>query len=125
MTNEDYRQELRNAKQSLTELYTHREKLDAGITKKIKRIKQIQKQLSTQHRANGLVITDHALLRYAEIVLGFEPERYLETLTEQASIIHDLLGDGKYPLDDGITAVIKNRSIITIIPNDEDDSRSK
>lgn len=58
-------------------------------------------------------ITDHAILRYCERLLGFDLELIRGQILK--SIPADKLIDGKYPLIEGGKAVIKNKRVVTII----------
>jgi hypothetical protein len=79
--------------------------------------KRLRDALAAGHR-QCLVVSDHALLRYAERVLGFDPTevvRAIERDVEQPAV---LLGDGTFPFLDGrYLAVVKDRTVVTIKPS--------
>ena len=57
-------------------------------------------------------ISDHALLRYFERVLGFDVDDYRLDLQERLSVG---ISNGKLPIDDN-TAVINDNVVVSIIP---------
>jgi predicted nucleic acid-binding Zn-ribbon protein len=61
-------------------------------------------------------VTEHALLRYAERALGFDAKALTETITAEVEPLVQKLGDGKYPLKDGLLAVVKGKAVITVEP---------
>lgn len=61
-------------------------------------------------------VTDHAILRYCERLLGFDLELVKSQILKSIPENHiDKLIDGKYPLIEGGKAVIKNHRIVTIV----------
>lgn len=66
-------------------------------------------------------VSDHALVRYLERVMGVDVEsvrrRILET--NQVGQMIDVLGDANVPLGEGAVAVVKNRCVVTIKTRDE------
>lgn len=66
------------------------------------------------------VITEHALLRYIAAVADLDLEEVKETLLNDKvkDQIH-ALKSGKFPIGDGMRAVVKNNTIVTVLPKDE------
>ncbi len=67
-------------------------------------------------RPLDLVVTDHALLRYAERVLDFDTPQIVAMIRDKVAPTVYLLGDGEFPLCPGFVAVVKNRTVVTIMP---------
>ena len=60
------------------------------------------------------IVTEHAMLRYIERVLGINLEEVkMQILNEKTLAMINSLGSGKFP-GDGYKVVVKNRSVITI-----------
>lgn len=76
-------------------------------------------ELQTNLRAGKIMevaVTDHALLRYAERVLGFDSGEVVTKIRDRVGPCVAVLGDGKFPVCDGHVAVVKNRVVVTIEP---------
>lgn len=69
---------------------------------------------------NGpIAVSDHALLRYAERFMGLDRYAIIEKLsTPGLARVVDKLGDGQYPLGNGLRVQVKGRTIVTVIPED-------
>lgn len=67
-------------------------------------------------RAREIVVSDHAILRYAERVLGLDANEIRMTIQAQVAPLAHALGDGNYPLGGDCKAVVKNRVVVSIVP---------
>ena len=76
-------------------------------------------QLDTLLGKETIVVSDHALMRYCERVLGINMDEVKEKiLTESAMGLIDKLkaGDGQYPVKEGDFVIrLKNKTVVTII----------
>lgn len=64
-------------------------------------------------------VSEHALLRYAERVLGFDSEEITGMILTEANIeAINTLRDCKLPLPNGATAIIKEKTVVTILPKE-------
>lgn len=63
-----------------------------------------------------LVITDHAIVRYVERHLGFDVQEFVALVQKKLVPAAAVLGDGDFPLTDGLVAVVRNKTVITIKP---------
>ena len=63
---------------------------------------------------SNFTITDHALIRYFERILGVDLTEIKKKLTAEVGGVAVKLGDGKYPLSEGGQAVVLNNKIVTI-----------
>lgn len=67
-----------------------------------------------------LQITDHALFRYSERALGFEPEIWRRHIRNQIDKAASTLGDGHYAIDNGeLYAVVKDNAVVTVITKEQ------
>lgn len=67
-------------------------------------------------RAREIVVSDHAVLRYAERALGLDANAIRMTIAAQVAPLAHALGDGTYPVDGECKAVVKNRVVVSIVP---------
>lgn len=67
-------------------------------------------------RQRELYITEHALLRYAERVLGFNVEEAKARIRGQVATLAFALGDGKYPVEGCGLALVTGNTVKTILP---------
>jgi hypothetical protein len=63
-----------------------------------------------------LAVSEHALLRYAERVLGLDTSEVVRAIEHAVAPAATILGDGTYPLTPGLVAVVKGRTVVTIKP---------
>lgn len=62
-------------------------------------------------------VTDHAVLRYLERVCGVNVEQVRNMiLSPENRKTIARLGNGKFPLGNGCTAVVVNEVVVTIVP---------
>lgn len=81
----------------------------------------IQKEYNTlsneinKLKKSELNVSEHALLRTAERVFGYDSDKVKKIITNAVSEIHKTIGDGEYPVSElGIIVVIKNNNVITV-----------
>ena len=117
------------AETTLKGLKTRKSKVDAEITliqseiENKKKEFNNKKQLSNNLKAKienlneeGLIISEHAILRYIERVIGLDMEELKAKILDESIVsYHRELGNGVYPLTNtDKKAVIKNNTIVTI-----------
>ena len=62
-----------------------------------------------------LIVSDHAILRYIERIMGIDVDSIRNTIAnDKVQELVNTLGDAKVPIGDGAYAVVKNHSIVTI-----------
>ena len=61
-----------------------------------------------------LTISDHALIRYLERSVGVNTDEIRQSILDTIGSVSKL-GNGKFPIGDGIRAVVKDRVVVTII----------
>ena len=73
-----------------------------------------EKRDEVDRLSKTFIVSEHALLRYAERVMGVDFQLIKDAiLTEELKSQISLLGPGKYPIKDGV-AVVRGNTIITI-----------
>lgn len=101
---------------NLDALTLQRRSIDQQITAATKGLQTLRDKVrELEEAAEGLIVTEHAMLRYIERVFGIDLKelegRILTSrLLEQVS----QLGSGKFPIDDGVKAVVKGNKVVTI-----------
>lgn len=89
------------------------------IVAKEKLIKELKVKISNLKDDKNVIVSEHAILRYFERVLGFDlAEIQSKILTDS---VQDLIGklgsnSGQYPVKEGgFSVVLKEKTIVTII----------
>lgn len=102
-------------------LVAERDRLQAERDTAARAMKQCDKEISevaTQIKlatANP-VVSEHALLRYIERKLGVDLKACRrEILTDKLAEAIQTLGSGKYPIGDGMKAVVKQNVVVSVI----------
>lgn len=81
-------------------------------------IKNLDKQIE-ELTEKDLVVSEHAILRYLERKYSLDLEVIRQEIaTDTVKDQHKLLGAGKYPIGDGMKAVIKDNTIVSVIGKD-------
>lgn len=82
-------------------------------------IKSLREQVLALGNTSEFEVTDHAIIRYFERVLGIDIEAAKDNiLTPKIKEAATLLGGtGSFPSEDGFTVRMKNYTIITVIIN--------
>jgi len=80
-------------------------------------IKKFNAQIAKFGEKKGLIMTEHAILRYIERVELVPPEEVeAKVVDEELKRLYSILGDGTYPIYNKTNScVIKGGQIITII----------
>lgn len=81
-----------------------------------KGVSSLQRQIDTvKLLSKEPVVTEHAVLRYVERVMGFNIEQIKEEiLSDSMKSQIKTLGNGKYPVGEGCKAVVRDNTIVTI-----------
>lgn len=92
---------------------------EIGIVKK--RIEMFR-DISDNHLANKsgdgnrIEVTDHAVIRYIERVMGIDVGRIRDKISGgEVARCAKTIGDGRYPVEKGVKAVVKGGKVVTII----------
>lgn len=115
--------ELKQLKTRLTKLQVElkeAKEVMAESTRSYQKIQHTEKDLQTritilEKGAKELVVSEHAMLRYFERVMGVDLEEVKSIiLSETLQSQWKTLGNGKYPLQGTGKAVIKDSVVVTI-----------
>lgn len=68
-------------------------------------------------REGMIEISEHAVLRYAERVLGLNQDEVRATIVAKIAPFVRTLGDGKYPVGHGCVAVVHNGTVVSVVPS--------
>lgn len=113
----------------LKKLYGMRSELDVQL--KIAQIKAAERQRSCSKIRNNIkdlttqindlenseiTITEHAILRYLERTTTIDIEDVKKKiLNDETALLIGRLGSGRYPISGGLKAVVKGKSIVSVI----------
>lgn len=63
-----------------------------------------------------IVVSEHAMLRFLERAMGVDlDELSRRVLDDDTRALIDELGDGKYPIDEGLRAIVRNRVVVSVV----------
>ena len=79
---------------------------------KLNEIKRMEKELE-EIRTSEVKVTEHAIVRYFERILGFDIKAIEEKLKHGLDA-HETLGSGTYPNED-FRVVVKDNHIVTVL----------
>lgn len=91
--------------------------LQKKLSKKSKEIEQVKAAIEEEELRNRPIsVTDHALIRYMERVLGIDVEKIRnDMITEETKRVIYSVGSGKIPIGDGHRLWVKDRTITTVV----------
>ena len=111
----------------LKALQTKQKDLDEQKLFILRKIVELQEQQNKIHRqydavtkqieniTKNFTVTEHALLRYIEKTYNIDLNETSKTILESESLKrYDTIGNGEYPINNGLKAVVKDKIIITI-----------
>lgn len=62
---------------------------------------------------NGLTISDHALLRYIERIMGVDVQTIKGNIINKVAKYN--FGNGRYPIGDNKYVILKDKTIVTVV----------
>lgn len=99
----------------LKALNLDKENLCIEIDIKTKALNDIKNKIKKVEDNSNIMISDHAILRYLERVMGIDIEMIKkEILPEKSKQTIQTLGNGTYPINNKYKIVVKNNTIVTI-----------
>lgn len=115
--------------QSLKQLQSRKTRLEVDLSELAKDLRALKRkhnqtanQLSSvRHEINQLqnsniIVSEHAILRYLERSKGVDIEVIKnEILTESTRLLILKMGNGKYPVGQGLRVCVKNNTIVSIV----------
>ena len=68
--------------------------------------------------ANKITVSDHSLIRFMErsCNLAESLENIKQHIIDKIEPTFSVIGDGNYPMDNGLVAVVDNSTVITVKP---------
>jgi hypothetical protein len=95
-------------------------KIEGDIAASRRRIDEINKQISSvPAKKNTVTVSEHAILRYIERVIGLKPDEIVEKLiSEKDREAIAKMGDGTFPIQDSHRVKVRNNVIVTVLPID-------
>ena len=92
-----------------------RREIEYELHHKKEELKATNKLIKEIRNDRGVIITNHAIIRYVQRVLKIDIEEIKDKiLTDKVLDLHDKLGNGKYP-NDGFHVVIVDNFVKTVI----------
>lgn len=74
---------------------------------------------------NRFDVSDHAIVRYLERTGRIDMKALRrEILSDRTVELAKVLGDGRYPIPNGCLAVIKSKTVVTVLVNGGEENRS-
>ncbi len=115
--------------QELKQLQSRRSKLEADVQAAAASVREAQQQQALLNKQlqnvikqiesmdeTDIVVSEHAMLRFLERAQGLDLESIKDCiLSDETRILINNLGNGKYPIGNGVRAVVKNRKIVSVI----------
>jgi len=95
-------------------------RIEDSIAASNRRIEEIEKQIrGVPEKRNSVVISEHAILRYIERVIGLKPEEIAsKILSDKEREAVASMGDGTYPVQETHKVKVKNGVVVTVLPID-------
>ena len=92
-----------------------REILNNKLQSAERNLGKIQEEIKKLKEGNKIIVSEHAMLRYIERVLGInlkEIERRI--LTDEVKEQYKIVGNGRFPINDEFRALIRDNVVVTI-----------
>jgi hypothetical protein len=110
---------------SLDEMKAEQRQLTARMNELLEEKKRLEDLIETLI-PKKLTVSDHAILRYIERVMGVDVDAIRQLIaSEKVENVVATLGDAKVPLGNGAFAVVKNHAVVTVTTVDPEQSRKK
>lgn len=115
--------------QQLKQLQTRKAKLEVDIKELKKDISDSQQRCITAGnqlmkvneeisslQVKDVVVTEHAIIRYLERVMGLDLDQLKSEILSD-SLKHQVkaMGNGKYPIGNGVKIVVKDNAVVSVI----------
>lgn len=100
---------------------SEKQSLDERIAVARKNLKSLESEIFGLS-SKELVVSEHALLRYCERVMGIDFDKIAAEILERTKTIYDILGDGEYPINNsgGCVKIVKGVVVTTwVVPGFE------
>jgi len=115
LTQSPIRDQLAEVNRALTSAKEQQKATQREITRLAVEAKRLAEVVENGGRWE-LAVTEHAMLRYAQRILGFDTSEVLRAVEEKVEPVAAVLGTGKFPIAPGFVAVVQGRTVVTIEP---------
>lgn len=107
----------RQLENDVRNLRSKKEKIDESLKRKLIALDKVNSTIDNTYK--GVIITDHAVLRYLERVKGIDIQAIREEILVDDRMVEaiKILGDGLFPVDYGRLR-IRDKMIVTILDNE-------
>ena len=76
---------------------------------------KIREEIKKLKEGNKIIVSEHAMLRYIERVLGIDlKEIERRILTDEVKEQYKIVGNGRFPINDEFRALIRDNVVVTI-----------
>ena len=92
-----------------------REILNNKLQSAERNLGKIQEEIKKLKEGNKIIVSEHAMLRYIERVLGIDlKEIEKRILTDEVKEQYKIVGNGRFPINDEFRALIRDNVVVTI-----------
>jgi hypothetical protein len=92
-----------------------REILNNKLQSAERNLGKIQEEIKKLKEGNKIIVSEHAMLRYIERVLGINlKEIEKRILTDEVKEQYKIVGNGRFPINDEFRALIRDNVVVTI-----------
>ena len=93
------------------------ERRKGKVTKQLVKLEKDRSKLRAdlEKMTKGITMSDHALIRYIERAMNIDMEKVRGGIVDNVSKL--ILTDGRYPIGEGIFAIVRDKTIVTVIDN--------
>lgn len=107
--------------QEMADAYSEVQRLKEGKADHDRALSAAKERLRLLHESLlghvGMIeISEHAVLRYAERVLGLNQDEVRAAIVAKVAPFVRALGDGKYPVGRGCVAVVTKGVVVSVVP---------
>lgn len=92
-----------------------REILNNKLQNAERNLGKIREEIKKLKEGNKIIVSEHAMLRYIERVLGIDlKEIERRILTDEVKEQYKIVGNGRFPINDEFRALIRDNVVVTI-----------
>ena len=92
-----------------------REILNNKLQSAERNLGKIREEIKKLKEGNKIIVSEHAMLRYIERVLGINlKEIEKRILTDEVKEQYKIVGNGRFPINDEFRALIRDHVVVTI-----------
>ena len=107
---------LEKQKSEISSIEKEKRLIDEKLSVAKKGLDRLNDELVKLQKEDTLILSEHAILRYIVRSMKLDLKAVEELiLTDDLKLLHKKLGNGKYPIGNGLKAVIHNNVVVTVI----------